>query len=133
MTSLRTVTASSPRSGSPRRLVLALVEALNRGDTATAASLFTVHGCFVTPDGTAVAGAAGLRAIFTQMGELGAHLEVESLGYHQAGDVCLVDGHVRYRAQVGDAESFETIVGSRIVLRQSSRGWELAIVALWGS
>jgi ketosteroid isomerase-like protein len=124
--------ASAPgRAGTPSDTALAFFEALNSGEPATAAALFSVDGCFVTPDGTAVAGAAGLRAIFSQMIELEVRLEVESLGYHQAGDICLVGGRLRCRMGTGNGGTVEPLVRPRLVFRRARPSWKLAIVALW--
>jgi ketosteroid isomerase-like protein len=132
VTAQRRAASVIDHAGSPRHLALTFFEALNRGETATAASLFSVNGCFVTPDGTAVAGVTGLRAIFRQMSELGARVEIDSLGCHRAGDVCLVEGFLRYRTGTRNAESVEPMVRPRLVLRRNRPAWELAIVALWG-
>jgi len=123
---------------SPRHVAFSLFDALNGADVARAASLFSVDGCFVTPDGTAVTGARNLRAIFRQIGGLAARLDIESLGFHQAGDVCLVDGRLRYRTggegapgNGGEGVSGE-VLHPRMVLRRGRPAWELVIVALWG-
>lgn len=126
-------TLSPHAEGSPCHQALALFKALNRGDVAMAASLFSAGGCFVTPDGTAIAGTTNLRAIFKQMSELGVRLRVESLGFHQADDVCLVNGRLRYRTGAGNGDSVEPILHPRLVLRRNHPIWELTIVALWGS
>jgi ketosteroid isomerase-like protein len=102
-------------ASSPRHLALAFFEALNGGEAAAVASPFSVDGCFVTPDGTAVAGPSDLRAISRQMRALGVRFEIESLGYHQAGDVCLVGGRLRYRTRVETPSP-----SSRWVIRVSS-------------
>jgi hypothetical protein len=126
-------TASAHVEGSPCHLALSLLEALDHRDEAMAASLFSAGGCFVTPDGTAVSGNTNLRGIFKQMSELGVRLAVESVGYHQAGEVCLVSGRLRYRTNSRSAESVEPVLRPQMVLRQHPVGWRLAIVALWSS
>lgn len=130
-----TTTATSPAQaeGSPSHLALSFFGAVNQGDVAGAASLFAPGGCFVTPDGTAVAGPANLRGILTQMSELRVRLRVESLGFHHAGDVCLVSGRVRYRTGLEGGRSIEPILHPHMVLRRNHPVWQLAIVALWGS
>ena len=126
-------TVSAHAEGSPCRPALALFEALDRGDVATAVSLFSARGCFVTPDGTAVAGRASLRGIFGQMSELGVRLRVESVGFHQADDVCLVSGRLRYRTGGRSSGSIEPILHPRLVPGRDHPIREPTMVALRGS
>ncbi|MET0557851.1 MAG: nuclear transport factor 2 family protein [Solirubrobacterales bacterium] len=108
---------------------LSLATAIRDGDLDAAQGHFAPDACLVTPDATAVYGAAEIRGILAQLIEAGAVIEVETGSLVRVGGLALGSERLHFRSRgVPQRQSFP----ASTVLRRHGDDWRIAIAAPWG-
>jgi ketosteroid isomerase-like protein len=117
-------------TASPRLACQALKRALGDGDIDAAAERFAPDACLIAPDGTAVHGAAAIRARLAGLIQSRAEVAIELAGVLAAGDIALA--HERWTFRSEGSQGSGHALHPTLVLRRLGTEWKLAIAAPWG-
>jgi ketosteroid isomerase-like protein len=128
-----TVAAPRPRPGEgPEGAIAALSEALGRADADAATACFVPGGCLLTPDGTSVSGADGIREVLAALAASFTRVEANAGRMVITGQTALCTQRWLLASAVAGVEEFEHTLDATLVLRQDSGGWRVLIAAPWG-
>jgi ketosteroid isomerase-like protein len=114
----------------PDEVVDELGIALRTGAAADATALFSLHGCFVTPDSTVIHGRSEVRDFLRQLVEMIVELTIEQRTMLTAGDIAV--STVSWSMQVGrGVDAVRRTSRSTIVLGRIEGDWRIAVVDPW--
>jgi uncharacterized protein (TIGR02246 family) len=121
----------APSPGSPQKLVLDFIAALNREDLDAATSCFARDACFLTPDATAIRRRDSIRSFLAQLIASEHRFEADLGTTVIAGDVALCRDRLRTVSAAATGVPFEQHSQSTAVLSHREGNWRLQVFAPW--
>ncbi len=115
---------------SPNEVVDGFGAALRAGDVGMATSLFSRHGCFITPDSTVIQGRRQIRGFLRQLVDMAGELTIERRTMLTAGDVAIGSEYWTMRF-AGNGGTVRRTSRSTIVLGRVEGIWRIAVIDPW--
>jgi uncharacterized protein (TIGR02246 family) len=120
-----------PRIGreAPEEVIDGFGAALRAGDVGAAAALFSLEGCFVTPDSTVIHGREPIRGFLRQLVDLAADLTFEQRTVMRAGDIAVASES--WSMRIGSGAGVVRATRATIVLGRVQGVWRIAVADPW--